>query len=186
MLIQCPQCQARYRIDTSGAQKSSTRIRCPKCAHVFPVTIELPTAAPSPPAPLPDQPSSPHSAVKADAVLIVDDSKFFRELIVDILNPLSIACLQAADAEEALVILRQQKPGLILLDLNLPGKSGYELIRLIRADSALHGIRILAMSGVFRKETASAEAEAAGADEFINKSFKPEQLQLRVERWLRG
>lgn len=182
MLIQCPQCQARYRIDTTGAQKASTRIRCPKCTHVFPVVLDLPAAPAAPPDPV--FPSPP--AVDSDTVLIVDDSRFFRELIVDILNPLAVTCLLAADGEEALEILRQERPGLILLDLNLPGISGYELIRLIRADSALQGVKILAMSGVFRKETASAEAEAAGADEFINKSFKPEHLQLRVERWLRG
>lgn len=182
MLIQCPQCQARYRIDTSGAQKASTRIRCPKCTHVFPVVLDLSAAPTSPPVPALPNPAT----VDSGTILIVDDSRFFRELIVDILKPLALTCLLAADGEEALAILRLQRPGLILLDLNLPGLSGYELIRLIRADSALQGVRILAMSGVFRKETASVEAEAAGADEFINKSFKPEQLQLRVERWLRG
>jgi len=185
MLIQCPQCQARYRIDTSGAQKASTRIRCPKCTHVFPVSIEIPSAIPSSSASPPPPSILPQTVAQTDSVLVVDDSKFFRELIVDILRTMHLPCLLAADAEEALAILRQQRPGLILLDLNLPGKSGYELIRVIRADSALQGIRILAMSGVFRKETASVEAEAAGADEFISKSFKPEQLQLRVERLLR-
>lgn len=180
MLIQCPQCQARYRIDTTGAKKTSTRIRCPKCSQVFPVLIDEPVSSDSPP------PARLQPAADNSSVLVVDDSKFFRELILDVLRPMKLHCFMAADADEAMTLLRKQHIRLILVDLNLPGKSGYELIRLIRAEPALQTIRILAMSGVFRKETASIEAEQAGADEFINKSFKPEQLQLRVERLMRG
>lgn len=178
MLIQCPQCQARYRIDTTGAKKSSTRIRCPKCTHVFPVMIDEYVTNESP------LPVQKPAVTQADNVLVVDDSKFFRELIVDVLKPINLCCLLAADADEALALLRKQPIRLILVDLNLPGMSGYDLIRMVRAEPTLESIRILAMSGVFRKETAGVEAEQAGADEFINKSFKPEQLQLRVKRLL--
>ncbi|HAD03619.1 MAG: hypothetical protein A2091_09670 [Desulfuromonadales bacterium GWD2_61_12] len=178
MLIQCPQCQARYRIDTSRAKNTSTRIRCPKCNHVFPVVIDISSSKVSPP------PIQTPLVANSDSVLVVDDSKFFRELIVDVLKPMNLCCLLAADADEAFDLLHKKRIRLILVDLNLPGKSGYELIRMVRAEPALGNIKILALSGVFRKETASIEAEQAGADEFINKSFKPEQLQLRVKRLL--
>lgn len=186
MLIQCPQCQARYRIDTSGAKAASTRIRCPKCTHVFPVLIKESVESIIPSTETPSsQNQLQHSIEDKENVLVVDDSRFFRELIVDILRPMKLNCLLAGEADEALILLGEQRIGLILLDLNLPGKSGFELIRLIRADPTIKMTKILAMSGVFRKETASVESEQAGADDFINKSFKPEQLLLRVERLLR-
>jgi DNA-binding response OmpR family regulator len=72
----------------------------------------------------------------------------------------------------------------VILDLNLPGMSGYELIRLVRMDPALGKLRLLAMSGVYRKEADVVEVQAAGADDFVSKSFKPEQLQLRVKKLL--
>ena len=81
-----------------------------------------------------------------------------------------------------MAILR--RPRLALIDLNLPGKNGYDLIRDLRGVSALKELKILAMSGVFRKTIDVAEAEVAGADEFTDKSFKPDQLQSRVRRLL--
>jgi DNA-binding response OmpR family regulator len=72
----------------------------------------------------------------------------------------------------------------VILDLNLPGMSGYELIRSVRMDPALDKLRLLAMSGVYRKVADAVEVQAAGADDFISKSFKPEQLQLRVKKLL--
>jgi CheY-like chemotaxis protein len=90
----------------------------------------------------------------------------------------------AGDGAEALQIIRQNRPALVILDLNLPGMSGYELIRLVRMDPALGKLRLLAMSGVYRKEADAVEVQAAGADDFVSKSFKPEQLQLRVKKLL--
>jgi DNA-binding response OmpR family regulator len=51
-------------------------------------------------------------------------------------------------------------------------------------DPALGKLRLLAMSGVYRKEADVVEVQAAGADDFVSKSFKPEQLQLRVKKLL--
>jgi predicted Zn finger-like uncharacterized protein len=173
MIIQCPACQARYQIDPTKTAKTVARVKCPKCANVFEVALTGSRQA-----------EQGGASGPGEKVLVVDDSKFFRELILDVLKPLSLNYLVAADGNEALEIIRRERPVLVLLDLNLPGKNGYELIREVRADEALKGIRLLAMSGVFRKETDATEARHAGADDFINKSFKPEQLQQRVIRLL--
>lgn len=175
MRIECPQCQARYRIDPSKTTKAVARVKCPKCSTLFEVTLAPPQSEAAAPAPA----ANP-------LVLVVDDSKFFREMIIDILKPLPVDKVTAGNAEEALEVIRSRRPALVLLDLNLPGKSGYDLIREVRQDSAVKGTRLLAMSGVFRKETDVAEVIRAGADDFINKSFKPEQLQLRVQKLLVG
>lgn len=132
-------------------------------------------------------PREPAAGTKpASTVLVVDDSRFFRELIVDMLKPLSLSTLTAANGAEAMAVIRREHPALVILDLNLSAeKSGTDLVRDIRADRSLDGIRLLAMSGVFRKKADVAEVEMAGADDFISKSFTPEQLQTRVINLLR-
>jgi predicted Zn finger-like uncharacterized protein len=169
MIIACPACGARYRIDPTRIAKAVARVKCPRCAHLF----ELPlNPSPSPPG--------------TTTVLVVDDSKFFRELVVDVLKPLGYAFQMAADGAEALAIIRRVRPALVILDLNLPGVDGYALLRQVRADAALSGIRLLAMSGVYRSEVDAAQVLASGADDFMGKSFNPEQLQSRVQRLLEG
>jgi len=185
MTIQCPDCGARYRIDPSRAKKAVAKVKCPQCAAVFEVTLQghlhtPPGATAEPTVDMRTGAANPSSS----AVLIVDDSSFFRELVVDVLKPLHLDFMMAADGLEALRIIREQQPSLVILDLNLPGMSGNELIRAVRKDPNLSHMRLLAMSGVYRKETDAAEVQAAGADDFISKSFKPEQLQLRVKNLL--
>lgn len=182
MIIQCPQCSSRYRIDP-GAAAGSIRVKCPKCAAVIAVQLPAAPAVDAPAvAPTPAPSAAPENTELSGQILVIDDSRFFRELILDLLKPLAIPCLTAGSAEEAMEIIVRERPRLLLLDLNLPGKNGYELIRELRADEHYKGMRIMAMSGVFRKDSDVAEAEVAGADEFLSKSFKPEQLQLRVKR----
>jgi DNA-binding response OmpR family regulator len=157
-------------------------IRCPKCAKIF--TLPLITADA-------DKDETPSAAVIPGArgtnrILVVDDARFFREVIVDLLKPLDVICFTASNAEEALSLLHREHPDLVLLDLNLPGKSGYDLIRELRADSAFVNLKILAMSGVFRDETDISAVITAGANDFISKSFKPEQLQFRISKLLAG
>lgn len=199
MKIQCPECESSYRIDPSRLKPGVARFkaRCSRCNTVFSVT--LPTAEPPMQESVGIQPAKePVSAVPPPTVrapdpgcggkrvLVVDDSKFFRELIVDVLKPLELEFQLAGDGVESLDILRRSPFDLVLLDLNLPRMNGYELIAAIRSDAALKHTPLLAMSGVFRKETDVARVVQAGADDFINKSFKPEQLQERVRKLLKG
>lgn len=184
MTIQCPECGARYRVDPSKMNKAVARVRCPKCNHQFQVALDQEQT--SAPVEKPEAASSAGSAVGASGVriLVVDDSKFFRELILDVLKPLEATLLTAADGVEALEIIRRERPDLVLLDLNLPRMDGYQLIREVKSDASLQAIRLMAMSGVYRKEADVARVELAGANAFINKSFKPEQLQYRVKKLL--
>ena len=180
MLIQCPSCSARYKINPQQSSKDTARIKCPRCSKVFEVKLEA-TSQPPAAAPTGAKPPAPSGPPK---LLVVEDSKFFRELVKDVLQPMNLEFLFAATADEAWEIIQQEKPDLVILDLNLPGKNGYQLIREIRAERAFDSIRLLAMSGVYRRESDAAAIERAGADDFINKSFKPEQLQERIKALL--
>lgn len=177
MRIQCIRCGTVFRIDPSRVTTESVRIKCTRCATVFPVTLPPRQETATPPFdPLGSSPT----------LLVVDDAPFFLEVIVDILKPLAATLLTSSDGVAALEIVRRERPAVVVLDLNLPGMDGFQLMREIRADPRLAGVRLLAMSGVFRKEADAAEALRAGADAFFNKSFRPEQLLDKVRDLLKA
>ncbi|AMV71966.1 hypothetical protein JCM30471_04640 [Desulfuromonas carbonis] len=188
MQIQCPGCGGSYRINTERSGRSSGRVRCPKCSRIFevqldgavpkPVTEPPPAAAPATAAPV-----AGNGKGAGATILVVDDARFFREMILDLLAPLGARVLTAADGEAALELVRREQPQLVILDLNLPKMSGYDLVRGIRAECG-QGIKLLAMSGVFRKDEDISGIERAGADDFTSKSFKPETFLARVRKLL--
>jgi predicted Zn finger-like uncharacterized protein len=172
MIITCPRCQSRYRINPAPGSKPLARVKCPDCQHTFEIAID---ASPAP------------AAVAETApplVLVVDDARFFREMIRDLLSELPIRVETAADGETAWHQLPLLKPALLLLDLNIPGMTGQELIAAVRREPSCRGLRILAMSAVLRGEEAAREVRHLGADDFISKSFTPTDLKNRVRELL--
>jgi predicted Zn finger-like uncharacterized protein len=182
MQIQCPGCGARYRLNTGGTGRSSGRIRCPKCSRLFEVDLASTPSVPSHP-PVSGDAGKVRPAPPSRTILVVDDARFFRELIVEVLAPLGLRVLTVADGAAALDLVRRERPQLVILDLNLPQMNGYELVRALRAEVGWE-IKLLAMSGVFRKDEDISGIERAGADDFISKSFKPEVFLARVHKLL--
>jgi predicted Zn finger-like uncharacterized protein len=171
MRIACPECGARFRLDPSNTYPETVRLRCTKCTHVFVVKLPRENAAGS----LRQVPPR---------IMVVDDARFFREMIVKLLEPLSATLLTAEDGIQALAMVYRERPDLLILDLNLPGMDGFALIRTVRADKRVSGLRILAMSGVFRSEEDISKASAAGADLFLPKSFESDQFLKTVRSLL--
>jgi predicted Zn finger-like uncharacterized protein len=172
MIIQCPSCAARYRVDIAQTDKAVARVKCPKCRAAFEVSMKPAASTPTAKAPV------------GPVILVVDDARFFRDVMLDILQPLQGEILTAADGEEALQIIRRSRPQLVILDLKLPKFDGYQLIRAVRSDPALANVKLLAMSGVYREKEEMHRVLLAGADDFLNKSFKPEHLLDKIKRML--
>lgn len=173
MIIQCPACPSRYRIKDVPPGHPDTHLQCPKCQCRF--VLVAPT----------DVGAEPLVRLTYQ-VLIVDDARFFREMLADLLKPLRLNLQQAENAHDALTALKNNSYDLVLLDLNLPDKNGLELISELRADHQLEQTRVLAMSGVYRREGDAVEAIRAGADAFICKSFRPADLREKVKKLLAG
>ena len=113
------------------------------------------------------------------SILAVDDTEENRLLFRDLLAPLGFEVTLAASADEALALLDRLRPDLILLDLRMPGTSGFALARILRADARVPDVRILAASAsVFGHDPT--EALAAGCDAFMSKPFLPEELFARI------
>lgn len=169
MILTCPACQSRYRIDPSSSKSKVARVKCPECQHTFDVTLVeeenlKKSSSPS------DQP----------VILVVDDARFFREMIKDILKDLPVEIVVAADGNEAWQKITALQPQLVLLDLNIPGKTGKEILQSLQLSSHLSSIKVLAMSGVERGEETASEVRLIGAENFISKSFTPRELLNHV------
>jgi len=173
MLIVCPTCQARYRIDPATSKTDVAKVKCPGCQHVFEVSLAEES-------PIRQNDCSTGQPV----VLVVDDARFFREMIKDILKDLPVKLLMVADGDEAWQQITTLMPQLVLLDLNIPGKNGREILQSKKSSPQLDHVKVLVLSGVERGEETAAEVRRIGADDFISKSFKPRELQDRVRNIL--
>lgn len=171
MIIQCPECKSRYRTRVLSTGQSPLQIKCPKCSHQFLVD--------------PDQNRMPGTVAEQRSILMVDDARFFRDLLLDLLKESKANLLTADSAEEAWVLLHRHSVDLLIVDINLPDKNGLDLIREIREDASFSKLRILCISGVYRKDDDAKMAIRAGADDFISKSFKPDELCERIDKLLK-
>lgn len=177
MVITCPHCKAKYRIETAALKSRLAKVKCPGCSHLFEVSLvpeQLAVARPSEAALVDGKP----------LILVVDDARFFREMIRDILSELPIEILTAADGDEAWALLVDRVPQLVLLDLNIPGKSGREILLELQGSPLKSKIRVLAMSAVDRGDLAASEMRRLGAVDFLSKSFTPAELRKRVRSFL--
>lgn len=115
-------------------------------------------------------------------VLLVDDEPRHRRLVCLTLGT-RYTFVEAADGEEAIDLARREHPDLALVDIVLPGMSGYEICRRLKGDRETAGIKIMLLSA--RNDSpAVAAGKAAGADAFLAKPFSLGELLRQVEALL--
>jgi two-component system KDP operon response regulator KdpE len=114
-------------------------------------------------------------------VLIVDDEPQIRRVLRTTLTSQGYAVLEARTGDEALEALRGEHVDLVLLDLNMPGRSGLETCREIRASGDVPII----MLTVRNSERDKVQALDAGADDYVVKPFGSEELMARIRAALR-
>ncbi len=121
--------------------------------------------------------------VRRGTILVVEDHPLNRELVVDLLEAAGYTVRQAADGRGLLARVQTERPGLILLDLQLPGVDGLTLARQLTADPATRRIPLLAMSAYAQPEE-EAQAMAAGCAGFLAKPLDTRALVQTVSRLL--
>lgn len=121
---------------------------------------------------------------RAQRILIVDDNPENIILTRELLSSRGYEVESVASAEEAQQAIQRQQPDLILLDVILPGKSGYELCRELKEDPFTRLIPIVMITGLTDREDKIRGIEA-GADDFLNKPIFPEELFARVNSLLK-
>ncbi|MCE2940437.1 MAG: response regulator [Gemmatimonadota bacterium] len=129
------------------------------------------------------QPAAPSHPV-AERVLVVDDEPDIVALVAYHLAKVGYRVSTAASGADALAMARQDRPALIVLDLMLPGMSGYDVLEQLRADEATRGIAVLMLTAR-REEQDRITGLSLGADDYLTKPFSPQELVLRVQAILR-
>ena len=114
-------------------------------------------------------------------ILIVEDVEMNRDLLVQLLED-DYELVEAADGREGLEKIRSEAPDLVLLDISLPEMDGYEVTRAVRADDALKGTKIIAVTA---HAMAGDEEKAleAGCDDYLTKPIDTPVLLATCARW---
>ena len=111
--------------------------------------------------------------------LIVEDSRTIASIVKHYLQLEGFEVLVAADGTIGLETAMRERPRVIVTDLNLPGMSGLDMVRALRADAGTRDIAILMLTSDESPET-ERQAMAAGTDEYILKPMDPQHLAARV------
>jgi CheY-like chemotaxis protein len=115
-------------------------------------------------------------------ILVVEDVEFNRDLVVQLLED-EYQILTAADGAEGIRLAERERPDLILMDLSLPVIDGWEATRRIKANAALKGIPIIALSA-HAMTGDEAKARQSGCDDYLSKPIDEDLLFPKLARFL--
>ena len=116
-------------------------------------------------------------------ILIAEDSVEQRSLYVAILESAGYRVLEAGDGAEAVAITQRERPGLVLMDVTMPGTSGWNAVRVLKADPTTIDIPIIVVTGLAGSWDRDASI-ASGADEHLAKPVSPHRLLEEVRKFL--
>lgn len=118
-------------------------------------------------------------------ILVAEDERDILELITFTLQFASHHVIAAENGEQALELVQQELPDLVLLDARMPRLSGYEVCRQIKSNPAIQDIPVVFLSAKGQESEIKAGLES-GAVEYLVKPFSPEELIHRLEDILAG
>jgi len=116
-------------------------------------------------------------------VLCADDDEDILSLVSLRLRRAGFEVATAADGEEAVEIARARRPLLAVLDVMMPKRTGYEVLAALRADEALRGMKVILLSARVQESDVTRGLDA-GADAYLAKPFKAQDLVAKVEELL--
>ncbi len=119
----------------------------------------------------------------SDTILIADDDPNILVSLEYLLKREGFQVLLAHDGVQALAMLHTERPRLLLLDVMMPGKDGYEVCQALRADTALQHTPVLMVSAKGR-DTDIAKGLGVGADAYLTKPFATRELVAKVRELL--
>jgi CheY-like chemotaxis protein len=127
--------------------------------------------------------STPLALHALRTVVIADDESSMRLLVHATIESDDYLVVEASDGTEAWAMIKKHKPSLVLLDVQMPGQSGLDVLRRIKADPSLAATRVILLTAK-AQETDIESGLIAGADFYLTKPFSPLDLLTRVDEAL--
>jgi len=116
-------------------------------------------------------------------ILIVEDQEDNRTILRDVLSTVGYELIEALNGEDGVKLAQNERPDLILMDIQLPKMDGYEATQQIKSIAELKTIPIIAVTS-YALSGDEAKARAAGCDGYIAKPFSPRELLAKVRKYL--
>ena len=116
-------------------------------------------------------------------ILVADDDVDIRELVEFKLSTLGHDVVAVSDGQAAIDACQAQRPDLAVLDVMMPGVSGLDAVRAIRADPALAGLPVILLTARAQESDVETGFDV-GADDYVTKPFSPRELASRVQALL--
>jgi DNA-binding response OmpR family regulator len=120
-----------------------------------------------------------------EKVLIIEDDRFLRELMVRKLKMENFEVIEAEDGAEGLKKIKEEKPDLVLLDLILPEMDGFEVLEQKRKDEEIKNIPVIILSNLGQKEEIDRGLQLGAKDYLIKAQFSPSEIIEKVKLFLK-
>lgn len=121
----------------------------------------------------------------AQKILVVDDEEVVRKVIKKFLTGIGLSVVLTDNGSEALLLIRESRPDLLLLDAEMPGLDGFAVCRVLKKEAATRQIPIIIMSGSRIDDQDVVDGFDGGADDYIVKPFSLQVLRARIQAVLR-
>jgi DNA-binding response OmpR family regulator len=119
---------------------------------------------------------------QAIKLLIIDDDAHLRESLAEVLEMEGYECLQAGAAKEGIETARKNNPEVVIMDIQLPDSSGFQICQTLRKGS--REVILIMMTGRFLSAEEKTQGFQLGADEYITKPFDLQELSVRIRQLL--
>jgi DNA-binding response OmpR family regulator len=128
-------------------------------------------------------PEVPHAGTAATTILIADDDPITSAVLEATLSRSGLACHIATDGDEALALARHFRPAAVILDVNMPGHDGFQVLQILKADPATAAAHVVMLTGR-AEESDVLRGCALGIEDYIVKPFKAADVAERVKALL--
>ncbi len=118
-------------------------------------------------------------------ILVVEDDRFLKELIVQKLEKENYQVAEAIDGEEAITMTKKEKPDLILLDLILPKVNGFKVLEKIKEDASTSQIPVIILTNLGQKNDVEKGLKLGAVDYLIKAHFTPNEIINKIKNILK-
>ena len=173
MIVRCPQCKTEIRLAGDAPAGKVVRYMCPTCQAIVRIDLELDEVHSS------SSSGSFRTMKRKRTILVADDSQEILDQCETLLAADGYQVILAQDGAEALRLIREEHPDVVVLDLLMPRLTGFDVLREIRQDERVKDTIVLAISSVY-KDNILDFLHQLGAQGFLDKTQIGEALAFRV------